>query len=86
MNVDRESTLLGMQFGQATGANQNYSQMQKNLYGARTSAAAANASAWNNLATTAASTNFPSGGTGTPVGPGDPNTTWGNYPGNPTNQ
>jgi len=67
MNVDRQSTLLGMQFGQTTGANQNYAQMQKNLYGARTSAATANAAAWNNMATTAASTNFPTGGT-TPLG------------------
>jgi len=59
LNIDRQSTILGMQFGQATGANQAFAQSQENLLGARTSAAEANAQAWSNLANTAANTNFP---------------------------
>jgi len=59
LNIDRQSTILGMQFGQATGANQNFAQMQKNLLGARTSAIEANTAAWQNVANTAVETDFP---------------------------
>ena len=58
LNIDRQSTLLGMQFGQTTGANENFAQMQENLIGARTSAAQANAQAWQNLANTAVETDW----------------------------
>ena len=59
MNVDRESTLLGMRFGQATGANEAYAQAQKNVMGARTSAASANAEAISNIVGTVGQTTFP---------------------------
>lgn len=59
MNVDRESTLLGVRFGQATGANEAYAQAQKNVMGARTSAASANAEAFSNLTNTLGQTTFP---------------------------
>tara|TARA_R100000231_G_scaffold105906_1_gene78457 strand:+ start:81 stop:749 length:669 start_codon:yes stop_codon:yes gene_type:complete len=58
LNIDRQSTILGMQFGQATGANQAFAQSQENLLSARTSAAEANAQAWSNLANTAANTDW----------------------------
>jgi len=59
MNVDRESTILGMRFGQATGANEAYAQAQKNVMGARTSAASANAQAISNIVGTVGQTTFP---------------------------
>ena len=59
LNMDRQSTLLGMQFGQATGANQNFQQMQQNVFGARTSAANANAQSINNITSTLGQTTFP---------------------------
>jgi len=59
MNVDRESTLLGMRFGQATGSNEAYAQAQKNVMGARTSAASANAQAISNIVGTVGQTTFP---------------------------
>tara|TARA_R100000541_G_scaffold13400_3_gene22388 strand:+ start:2147 stop:2836 length:690 start_codon:yes stop_codon:yes gene_type:complete len=58
-NADMQSTLLGMQYGQATGANQNYQQMQQNVYGARSSAAAANADAVQGVVSTVSNTTFP---------------------------
>ena len=58
MNVDRESTILGMRFGQATGANEAYAQAQKNVMGARTSAASANAEALGNIVNTVSRTDF----------------------------
>lgn len=59
MNVDRESTILGMRFGQATGANEAYAQAQKNIMGARTSAASANAQSISNIVGTVSKTTFP---------------------------
>lgn len=67
LNMGRQSTLLGMQFGQATGANQNLQQMKQNVFGARTSAANANAQSINNIVSAAANTNFPKGNGGMPV-------------------
>tara|TARA_R110001592_G_scaffold45350_1_gene145017 strand:- start:170 stop:832 length:663 start_codon:yes stop_codon:yes gene_type:complete len=58
-NADMQSTLLGIQYGQATGANQNYQQMQQNVYGARSSAAAANAAAVQGVVDAASGTTFP---------------------------
>jgi len=58
-NADMQSTLLGIQYGQATGANQNYQQMQQNVYGARSSAAAANAAAVQGVVDAASNTTFP---------------------------
>jgi len=58
-NADMQSTLLGIQYGQATGANQNYQQMQQNVYGARSSAAEANAAAVQGVVSTASNTTFP---------------------------
>ena len=53
-----QSTLLGMQFGQATGANQQLQQTQQNLYGARGSAAEANAQSINNIVGAISGTDF----------------------------
>tara|TARA_R100000544_G_scaffold37184_1_gene27678 strand:- start:5391 stop:6050 length:660 start_codon:yes stop_codon:yes gene_type:complete len=47
--ADMQSTLLGVQFGQATGANQSAQQAMQNVMGARTSAADANSNALTNL-------------------------------------
>jgi|TARA_R100000084_G_scaffold58332_1_gene24834 hypothetical protein len=58
MNVDRESTILGMRFGQATGANEAYAQAQKNIMGARTSALSANTEALTNVVSTLGRTDF----------------------------
>ena len=58
-NVDRESTILGIRFGQATGANEAYAQAQKNVMGARTSATSANAEAFSNFTNTLGQTTFP---------------------------
>ena len=58
MNVDRESTILGMRFGQATGANEAYAQAQQNVMGARTSANSANASALGNIMGAVMGTDF----------------------------
>ena len=59
MNVDRESTILGMRFGQATGANEAYAQAQQNVMGARTSASSSNASALGNIMGAVMRTTFP---------------------------
>jgi len=58
-NADMQSTLLGIQYGQATGANQNYQQAQQNVYGARSSAAEANAAAVQGVVDAASGTTFP---------------------------
>ena len=58
-NADMQSTLLGVQYGQATGANQNYQQAQQNVYGARSSAAQANADAVQGVVDAASGTTFP---------------------------
>jgi len=58
-NADMQSTLLGIQYGQATGANQNYQQAQQNVYGARSSAAEANAAAVQGVVDAASNTTFP---------------------------
>ena len=58
-NADMQSTLLGVQYGQATGANQNYQQMQQNIYGARSSAATANADAMQGVVSAVSGTTFP---------------------------
>ena len=59
-NADMQSTLLGVQYGQATGANQNYQQAQQNVYGARSSAAQANADAMQGVVSAVSGTTFPS--------------------------
>ena len=58
-NADMQSTLLGVQYGQATGANQNYQQAQQNVYGARSSAATANADAMQGVVSAVSGTTFP---------------------------
>ena len=58
--ADLQSTLLGVQYGQATGANQNYQQAQQNVYGARSSAAEANAKATQGIVDAFSGTTFPS--------------------------
>ena len=59
--ADLQSTLLGVQYGQATGANQNYQQAQQNVYGARSSAAEANAKATQGIVDAFSGTTFPTG-------------------------
>jgi len=56
--ADLQSTLLGIQYGQATGANQNYQQAQQNVYGARSSAAEANAKATQGIVDAFSGTDF----------------------------
>ena len=58
-NADMQSTLLGVQYGQATGANENYQQAQQNVYGARSSAAQANADATQGVVSAVSETTFP---------------------------
>jgi len=58
-NADMQSTLLGVQYGQATGANENYQQAQQNVYGARSSAATANADAMQGVVSAVSGTTFP---------------------------
>jgi len=59
-NADMQSTLLGVQFGQATGANQSLQQNKQNMMGARQSAAAGNSAAMQGLTSTLADTDFTS--------------------------
>tara|TARA_R110002096_G_scaffold263353_1_gene456932 strand:+ start:62 stop:784 length:723 start_codon:yes stop_codon:yes gene_type:complete len=81
--MSRQATLLGMQAGQTAGANNALqsayaNQMQSNAYSQQSTMSALSNIDWDSA--------FSSGGTGTPVGLGDLNTTWDNYPGNPINQ